>query len=1759
NGDIAGAATTVNTASVTAGSFVYGLLPSPVTLAPNYTYYILSAESNGGDQWYDYLTTTATTTADATLSGAVYGAGAPYSLAYNSAGELFGPVDFQYVALTVSPATATLTINQTQQFSAVGVGIGNTATWSISPSTTGSISTTGVYSAPAAIATQQTVTVTASSTLNPSLTGTATVTLNPPAGIAQQPQNTSVFIGETATFSLTANGVGVTYQWQSMVSGATAFTNISGANASSYTTPPAVLVNSGTQYRCIVAISGQNFTSNAATLTVLSPGSTFITSKALGTPRNNYTGWQGMSITVGAKPLVVTGLGRLAAPGNSASHTLKLVDAVAGVDIQGGSTSVNMSGASSGSFVYGALPSPITLNANATYYLVSQETQGGDQWYDVDTVAGTTSDATLAAAVRGGPPYAPVSNTAGHPYGPVDFEYVALTVSPATVTLFGGQTQQFSASAVGIANGVTWSIPPNMGSVSPAGLYTAPATVTSSGSVTVTATSTADPSLSASATINLVALTVTVTPPAANLIDGQTQQFTATVAGSNNPSVTWSINPAGLGAISQSGLYTAPSPIATTAKVTVTATSVANNAVAGTASVTLGPAPPIITAQPANVTTYAGQTATFTVTASGTGIAYQWQSMAPGANSFTNITGAVSSFYTTPATTLAASGTQYQCILTNTQGTVTSSAATLTVQYPGVNFVTNQVLGSTRNNFSGWVGMSITVGPAPIVVKTLGRMVATGNVGTHSVKIVDAATGNDIGGSAITLNTSGGTPGQFVYNALPNPITLIANTTYYIVSLETSGGDAFYDSGATTAQTTADATLVGAVFGTSPPMYTVVPGSVSHMYGPLDFTYVAIGITPAVTTLSAGQQQQFAISVTGLSSNSVTWNLSPPNVGSITPGGLYTAPTSIAIAQTITLTATSTVDTTKSATAIISLAPISVTAAPAAITLFAAQQQPFTATVTGITNTAVTWSISPSTNAGTITSAGVYTAPASITSSQTVTVTATSVADATKYGTAMVTLSPPVPPTITTQPQNSTAVVGQSATFTVVAAGLGLTYQWQSMAPGAGVFSNIAGATASSYTTPATALTDNGTLFKCVVTNAQGTVNTNVVQLTVAAQGIHFITSEMSGTLQNDETQWVGMNVKIGNAPLIVTNLGRFVAPGNSQVHELQIIDAATGQPIGSPTQVDTSQGTVGTFIYGVLPKPITLNANSTYYILSHETGNGDAYYNTATVVQTTTDATLVGPAYGPDGGPFVGVTSANNPYGPVDFSYTVLVSASVSPTAVSLFNGQTQQFSASVISNGSTAVTWSINPVAGSISSTGLYTAPQSISATQTVTVTATAVADPTKNATAVITLLPPSAPIITQQPLNANVFVGQSAQLTVTAIGPGLTYQWQSMPPGAGSFSAIVGAVSSSYTTPVTALTDNGTQFRCVITNSLGTVTSASATLVVQSLGNGFVVQKTLGTLRSNFTGWLGMQVNVGSNALKVSSLGRIMVSNNSGMHQLKIVNASTGTDVPGSSVTVSMSGGQVGSFVYGILNAPVTLNANGSYYVVSQETSGQDQFYDNSSTTVQTTTDGSVPGSVYFNSTTGAYVAAGTTSHVYGPLDFKYVTTVSVALTPSTANISAGQQQQFTAMVIGNSNTGVTWSINPNVGSISSTGVYTAPASIPTSQPITVTAASVVDSTRSASALVTLVPVSVTMTPVSATLFNGDTQQFNATVTGTTNTAVTWTISPNIGNITAGLYTAPNNISTTQTVTVTATSVADTTKFAFATITLSPPTPP
>jgi hypothetical protein len=90
-------------------------------------------------------------------------------------------------------------------------------------------------------------------------------------------------------------------------------------------------------------------------------------------------------------------------------------------------------------------------------------------------------------------------------------------------------------------------------------------------------------------------------------------------------------------------------------------------------------------------------------------------------------------------------------------------------------------------------------------------------------------------------------------------------------------------------------------------------------------------------------------------------------------------------------------------------------------------------------------------------------------------------------------------------------------------------------------------------------------------------------------------------------------------------------------------------------------------------------------------------------------------------------------------------------------------------------------------------------------------------------------------------------------------------------------------------------------------------------------------------------------------------------------------------GGSVSVNMAGGTLNAFVYAALAAPITLNANAAYYVVSSEIAGGDFFYDND-TTVQTTTAASVTSAVYTDATT-PFTPTASAGHTYGPVDFKY----------------------------------------------------------------------------------------------------------------------------------------------------------------------------
>ncbi len=181
------------------------------------------------------------------------------------------------------------------------------------------------------------------------------------------------------------------------------------------------------------------------------------------------------------------------------------------------------------------------------------------------------------------------------------------------------------------------------------------------------------------------------------------------------------------------------------------------------------------------------------------------------------------------------------------------------------------------------------------------------------------------------------------------------------------------------------------------------------------------------------------------------------------------------------------------------------------------------------------------------------------------------------------------------------------------------------------------------------------------------------------------------------------------------------------------------------------------------------------------------------------------------------------------------------------------------------------------------------------------------------------------------------------------------------------------------------------------------------------------------------------------------------------------------------------------------------------------------------------------------------------------------VSVSISPTTATVPPGATQQFTANVSNASDSTVTWQVdsvvggNATDGTISTSGLYTAPTTIPGSGAVTITAVPAADTTKTASATVTVAnPVSVS--PGNVLVAVTATQQFTATVniSNNTNTSVTWQVNgvaggnSTYGTIgTGGLYTAPSTVPANATVTITAISEADSSKTGTATLQITAPT--
>ena len=243
-----------------------------------------------------------------------------------------------------------------------------------------------------------------------------------------------------------------------------------------------------------------------------------------------------------------------------------------------------------------------------------------------------------------------------------------------------------------------------------------------------------------------------------SLADGaENTAYTATLAAYGEPtSWTWSAaaggnTPPGL-TLNNDGTITGTPTAAGTYSFTVTATN-SGGSDSKSLSITIGAAALSITTQPGSQSVTEGQTASFSVAATGSGtLTYQWQQSTDSGDSWTDISGATNTIYTITTTTADMSGYQYHCVVTDgSNNSVTSQAATLTVTAATVS-VTGVSLDKTELSLTvgGTETLTATVAPDNATDKTVTWTSSNPSVATVENGVVTAVAP---GTATITVTT----------------------------------------------------------------------------------------------------------------------------------------------------------------------------------------------------------------------------------------------------------------------------------------------------------------------------------------------------------------------------------------------------------------------------------------------------------------------------------------------------------------------------------------------------------------------------------------------------------------------------------------------------------------------------------------------------------------------------------------------------------------------------------------------------------------------------------------------------------------------------------------------------------------------------------------------------------------------------------------------------------------------------------------------
>ena len=423
-------------------------------------------------------------------------------------------------------------------------------------------------------------------------------------------------------------------------------------------------------------------------------------------------------------------------------------------------------------------------------------------------------------------------------------------------------------------------------------------------------------------------------------------------------------------------------------------------------------------------------------------------------------------------------------------------------------------------------------------------------------------------------------------------------------------------------------------------------------------------------------------------------------------------------------------------------------------------------------------------------------------------------------------------PTIQTQPTSQSVNAGQTATFSVSASGTpSPSYQWQRNG------ANIVGATAASYTTPATVIGDHGVAFRVIVSNSAGAVTSSAATLTVTdtATAPTITTQPVAASVTTGQTatftvaasgtgpltyQWQRNGANLSGATaasyttsatvladsgasfrVIVTN---GIGSETSNVVTLTVTDAATG---------GGTAGLLGRYypsinFTGTPVERVDAQINFNWSPVGHGgtgspgiSGVGPERFTvrwTGTLTATTS-------------GPYTFVVICDDG-ARLSLNGTVVIDAWSGPLWTKVKTTTPVTLTAGV------PVAIQLDYLQGDGGARiELQWAPGS-SDWDSATIPAANLSAATSSVPVVI------APAISAQPVSAAIIVGQVATFSVTAIGTAaLSYQWQRQGTN------IDGANGSSYTTPTAVLADDGALFRVVVSNTAGSVTSSAATLRV------------------------------------------------------------------------------------------------------------------------------------------------------------------------------------------------------------------------------------------------------------------------------------------------------------------------------------------